>query len=64
MIMRKEVRNWFAQALKDLETAERNIDIGEYYASAFFAHQAVEKALKALYIRKESPLPHHIHYCF
>ncbi|MCD6403198.1 MAG: HEPN domain-containing protein [Candidatus Aenigmarchaeota archaeon] len=59
--MRVEVENWWRQALKDLETAKKNLKIKEYYAAAFFSHQSVEKALKALYIHKkrETPGPTH-----
>ena len=59
--MRIETENWWRQSLKDLETAKKNLKIKEYYAAAFFAHQAVEKALKALFIEKKrkSPGPTH-----
>ncbi len=55
--MRKEVELWWKQALKDLEAAEKNYKIGEYYIVAFLCQQSIEKALKALYIHilKESP---------
>ncbi|HIE41230.1 MAG TPA: HEPN domain-containing protein [Candidatus Aenigmarchaeota archaeon] len=55
--MREEVINWFKQAEKDLEAAEKNLKIKEFYIVAFLSQQAVEKALKALYIHKlkESP---------
>jgi HEPN domain-containing protein len=55
--MRKEVEEWWMQALKDLNSAEKNLDIEEYYLTAFLCQQSVEKALKALYIHrlKESP---------
>lgn len=41
--MREEAKKWFQQALEDLST-------GHYYASAFWAQQSAEKALKALLI--------------
>ncbi len=40
--------NWFKQACHDLEMAEKNISIRGYDISAFLAHQAVEKLLKAV----------------
>lgn len=40
------------QAEKDYEAAKRNFDIKQYYLVAFLCQQAVEKALKALYIKK------------
>ncbi len=46
--MREEVQNWFLQAKEDLSTAEANLQIGKYYAAAFFSQQAAEKALKAV----------------
>ncbi|OFV68420.1 MAG: DNA-binding protein [Candidatus Syntrophoarchaeum caldarius] len=59
--MRKEVKEWWKQALKDLDSAEKNLNIGEYYLTAFLCQQSVEKSLKALYIHKlkESPGPTH-----
>ncbi|MDI6723131.1 MAG: HEPN domain-containing protein [Methanobacterium sp.] len=59
--MREEVSNWWKQALKDLESASKNLEIKEYYVAAFLSQQAAEKALKALYIHKlkESSGPTH-----
>jgi len=59
--MRKEVEEWWLQALKDLNSAEKNLSIEEYYLTAFLCQQSVEKALKALYIHrlKESPSATH-----
>lgn len=59
--MRKEVENWWMQAKKDLEAAEKNLKIGEYYLVAFLCQQAVEKALKALYIQKKRQSPGQTH---
>lgn len=55
--MRKEAELWWRQAREDLESAEVNLRTGRYYLVAFLSHQAVEKALKALYLEKlrESP---------
>ncbi|MGB9937848.1 MAG: HEPN domain-containing protein [Methanobacterium sp.] len=50
--MREEVSNWWKQAQKDLESASKNLEIKEYYITAFLSQQATEKALKALYIHK------------
>ena len=43
--------------MEDFKSAEANLGIGRFYLVAFLCHQAVEKALKALYIeeKKESP---------
>ncbi len=59
--MRKEVGNWLKQANKDLEVAEKNIKIEEYYSAVFWCQQAVEKGLKAVYILKHNTLPPKIH---
>ena len=55
--MKKEAKNWWKQAKKDLEVAEKNFEIEEYYVTVFFCQQAVEKALKALFIIKKSKFP-------
>jgi HEPN domain-containing protein len=41
--------NQFKQALKDLEHAEKPPRLGDYEWTCFAAHQAAEKAVKALY---------------
>lgn len=59
--MRPEVENWWKQAQRDLQTAGNSLQSGDYYACAFWCQQAVEKALKALFIvvKKASPVPSH-----
>ncbi len=54
--MRREVSLWIDQASKDLEVAQKNMILQEYHVVAFYCQQAVEKALKALFIhiKKES----------
>jgi len=59
--MREEVRRLWLQALEDLRTAEVLLGAGRYYASVFFAQQAAEKALKALYTYVKMELPPHTH---
>jgi HEPN domain-containing protein len=59
--MRREARLWMLSALEDLEDAEDTFERGRCFRAAFFAQQAVEKALKALYfvvLRKEPPKTH------
>jgi len=55
--VRKEVEQWWLQALKDLDSARKNLTIEEYHLTAFLCQQSVEKALKAVYMHrlKESP---------
>lgn len=55
--MRKESEKWWNQAHKDLESAKRIMELGEYHVSAFLSQQAVEKALKALLIESTSAFP-------
>jgi len=50
--MKQEVKNWLKKAEHDFVTSGVNFQQEIYDASAFFCQQAVEKALKALYIRK------------
>ncbi len=42
-------RDWFNQALRDLEHARKSKELKDYEWSCFASQQAVEKALKALY---------------
>lgn len=51
--MRDEALNWWRQAEYDLKAAEFNFNGGYYGVAAFYCQQAVEKALKALYIEKK-----------
>jgi HEPN domain-containing protein len=59
--MRKEVKEWWKQAKRDLITAENCKNSKDYYACAFFCQQSVEKGLKALYIAKKRMFPGTIH---
>jgi len=61
MFKRREAEEWWREALKDLEVAEKLLRYGHYNHVAFLSHQAVEKALKALIIEKLRVLPPKIH---
>ncbi|MEW6069629.1 MAG: HEPN domain-containing protein [Candidatus Thermoplasmatota archaeon] len=50
--MREEIKNWWEEARDDLKTAEYNLKGGRLKAAAFYSQQAVEKGLKALYIKR------------
>ncbi len=50
--MSEEIQNWFKQAKRDLQSAKHATQYKDYYVVSFFSHQAVEKALKALHIKK------------
>jgi len=47
-----EYSRWIEQAEKDLATAEYNLEGNRIDSGVFFLQQAVEKALKAMYIKK------------
>lgn len=49
---REEGLRWLDQAQADLKTARDCAEDGNYYASAFFAQQAAEKALKGFLYSK------------
>ena len=56
--MRQEANNWLMQGKADFKTANDCFEDGNYYASAFFCQQTIEKCLKGLYIvRKRSTPP-------
>lgn len=55
--MREETANWWKQAKKDLESAEKNFKIGEYHLVVFLCQQAVEKGLKAYFIKTKQTSP-------
>lgn len=48
----REVEKWLKKAEKDLKRCEVCLANNDYEDCAFHAHQAAEKALKALYILK------------
>ncbi len=59
--MRQEASRWLSEALWDLDTARILHREKRYNAAAFFAHQAAEKASKALlYHVNEAPWGHSI----
>ena len=45
-------RDWLEEAVDDLEAARRLFEHGMWSKVCFFSHQAAEKALKALCIKK------------
>jgi HEPN domain-containing protein len=49
--MRREVKMWFEQAEDDFMSAKIIFDGEAYYVAVFLCHQAVEKGLKALYLK-------------
>ncbi|MDR5695886.1 MAG: HEPN domain-containing protein [Armatimonadota bacterium] len=49
--MASRAGDWLAQARRDLEHAQHALEDGDYEWACFAAHQAAEKALKAVYQR-------------
>ncbi len=61
--MRPEAQAWWEQAQADLLAAQDILTLEHWFASAFFAHQAAEAAVKTLFIvreRRESPRTHNL----
>jgi len=50
--MENEVKKWWEQAKEDMDSAKFNLEGKKYKVASFLAQQAVEKAMKALYIKK------------
>ena len=55
--MKEEVKRWWIFAKDDLRKAHDNFNIGNYDLSSFLCQQAVEKALKAVLIKKTNEYP-------
>ncbi|TFG23804.1 MAG: HEPN domain-containing protein [Promethearchaeota archaeon] len=51
-----EINKWFILAERDFISAKKNFKKRIYYVSAFLCQQSIEKALKALYIKKYQKL--------
>jgi len=62
--MREEVKNWWKQAEADFRKIKVLLDSKNFDGAVFYSQQAVEKALKALYLLrlKEAPKGHSIIY--
>jgi len=52
--MREEVEWWMKQSDADYRAAKNSLASKDFHTSAFSVHQAVEKALKALFIFRKS----------
>lgn len=55
----QESEKWWKQALYELNTSEALIKSYKYSSSAFHSQQAVEMALKALYLKRNGEVPNH-----
>ncbi len=62
--MRKEIENWWKQAIDDLEKARILFKTEKFDGAVFFCQQAVEKSLKSLCLLnfKDIPKGHSIIY--
>ncbi len=54
--MRDDIKVWWKQAEDDLDSAKANFEIKQYRVASLLAQQALEKALKALYIKRFNEL--------
>ena len=59
--MRADTEQWWEQAQADLRVAGALLATGDFFAVSFHAHEAAEKAIKALYIERRNRLPPRIH---
>jgi len=50
--MRPEIQRWLSQAEDDLKDAQATAEANRHAATAFHCQQAVEKALKALFMQQ------------
>ena len=57
----KAVKYWLELSEYDITVAESMLEKGHYLYVGFMCHQAVEKALKAIYVDKEKTLPPYTH---
>ncbi|AEJ61817.1 HEPN domain protein [Spirochaeta thermophila DSM 6578] len=49
-------KDWWTQAEADLRHAQHSLEAGDYEWACFAAHQAAEKALKAVYAHRLQPV--------
>jgi HEPN domain-containing protein len=57
----KSSQEWSRQAEYDMETASAMLDSGRYIYCVFLCHLSIEKALKALYVKKLGKNPSKTH---
>jgi HEPN domain-containing protein len=55
------IKNWLALAEYDYETAKAMFQSGRYMYVAFTCQQAVEKVLKAIYVKEHKKTPPYVH---
>lgn len=57
----KVIKNWLALAEYDFETAKAMLKSGRYLYVAFTCQQAIEKTLKAIYVKDKKETPPYTH---
>jgi len=57
----KQIKHWKKSALSDLETAEILIDKKKFLHGLFFCHLAIEKILKAHFVKIAKTIPPKTH---
>jgi len=60
-VMTEAAQSWVEQSQYDLDTARAMLASGRYLYVLFCCQQAVEKALKAMIVRRSGVLPPRIH---
>ena len=61
MNIEDRIQIWIKQSAHDLEAAEKNVEMGIYDYCLIGCEQAVEKILKAYYLKLTGKEPPHIH---
>lgn len=54
-------KEWLRQANYDMDTAEFMFSGGRYFYAVFMCHLSIEKALKALYLKRLQEIPPKVH---
>ena len=54
--MKTGIEIWWKQAERDLKSSKNSLNSKDYYVSALLSQQAVEKALKCLYLKEKGEL--------
>ena len=60
-MVRNLIDNWFSLAKYDLATAEAMLQTGRYLYVGFMCQQALEKLLKACYVKERGSTPPYTH---
>ncbi|MBU0569124.1 HEPN domain-containing protein, partial [bacterium] len=55
------VKEWLKRAEEDIKSAKIMLETNHYTWSAFICQQALEKCLKAGYVKKRNEIPPYIH---